>query len=167
MADEWIEKLAGEMKERNREAAEKYGRDQHYAGIVAERGGAFFAGVVTRLEENVAALRSRLQGDATAAAMAMDRVDVREVRITRERFPWVDATLAHRDDTIVLDYAKGAGVGGDLKVIAQVDRTTQVFALRAGVQDGLYAEEAFSEKPGQYDSPEDLARRITEILFAG
>ena len=38
MLKERIESLAQEVKEKNREAAEKYGRDQHYAEMIATRG---------------------------------------------------------------------------------------------------------------------------------
>ena len=46
MAKEWIENLAQDIKQKNREAAENYGRTQHYAGVMAEQGKEFFVGLV-------------------------------------------------------------------------------------------------------------------------
>ena len=57
MAKEWIENLAQDVKQKNREAAENYGRTQHYAGVMAEHGKEFFVGLVADLKENVDAFR--------------------------------------------------------------------------------------------------------------
>jgi hypothetical protein len=161
MADEWIDNLAADIREKNREAAQAYGRNQHFADVVARLGTEFFVRVVARLEENIDALRRRLQGDAAAAETAMQRLPAGEVRITRERFPWVDATVTHKDDTIILDYAKTAGIAGD----PRLDRKTRAFVLRAATDDTLYAEDAFADASARLDRPEDLARCIMELLF--
>ena len=95
MATEWIEKLAEEIKQKNHEAAAEYGRAQHYAGIVSARGKEFFVALVQCLQENVDALRSQLQGDLTASETRVQTSRADEVKITRSRFPWVDARLTH------------------------------------------------------------------------
>jgi len=161
MGKEWIEALAKEIREKNREAAEEYGRAQHYAGIVAKEGKAFFVALAASLRDNVDGLRSQLQGDVTAAdtAVASSRPD--EVRITRARFPWVDARLTHREDTILLDYAKGPGTEGD----PAVERKSRSFAFKVAGNDSLYVEDGFAEPPRRYERAEDLAREITEFLF--
>lgn len=161
MAEEWIDKLAADIREKNREAAEAYGRNQHFTEVVARVGTEFFFKVAGRLEENIGALRRRLQGDVAAAETAVQQLRVGEVRITRERFPRVDATVTHKDDTILVDYAKTAGVAGD----PQLDRKSRAFVLRAAADDTVYAEEAFADAPARFDRPEDLARRIMELLF--
>ncbi len=161
MAEEWIEKLAEEIKQKNREAAEQYDRAQHYAGIVATRGKEFFVALVQCVQEDVEALRSRLQGDATASETRVQTSRAEEVRITRSRFPWVDARLTHKDDTILLDYAKAAGVEGD----AKMGRVTRAFSLEVGADDGLFVRDAFAEPGREYRKPEELARRIVEMLF--
>ena len=166
MAQEWIETLAQDIKQSNREAAQDYGRAQHYAGIVSTLGKEFFVALVTCLRENVDALRSQLQGDPTSSDTQFETVKPDEVKIARARFPWIDAQLTHRDDTIALDYAKGLGakaigVAGD----PALDRKTRIFALRVAADDTLFVEDAFTEPPQQYRKPEDLARHITEILF--
>jgi hypothetical protein len=38
MAQEWIDNLAQDIKQKNHEAAENYGRSQHYAGIISDLG---------------------------------------------------------------------------------------------------------------------------------
>ena len=161
MADEWIDKLAADIREKNREAAEAYGRNQHFADVVARLGTEFFVKVAARLEENVEALRRRLQGDVAASETAVQPLRAGELRIRRERFPWVDATVTHKDDSILLDYAKTAGVAGD----PQLDRKTRAFVLRAAADDSVYAEDAFADAPARFERPEDLARCIMEVLF--
>ena len=161
MATEWITDIAEEIKQKNHEAAEDYGRAQHYAGIVAEAGKGFFMALVSCLQENVDALRSQLQGDLTAAEMALQTIQPGEVKITRARFPWVDAHLMHREDTLMLDYAKGLGAGGD----PTFDRKTRSYVLRVAPDDSLYVEDAFSDSAKRYTKPEELGREITEIPF--
>jgi hypothetical protein len=152
MSKEWIESLAQEIKQKNREAAEKYGRDQHYAGIISTAGKDFFMSLVRCLQENVDAIRHQLQGDSTAA----------EIHIARARFPWVDARLTHHEDRITLDYVKEPGLQGDPKI----DRTTRTYAFQVGGDDALYVQDAFADQPGRYEKPEELARHITELLFS-
>jgi hypothetical protein len=161
MAKEWIEQLAEDIKQRNHEAAQDYGRAQHYAGIVSTRGKEFFVALVLCLQENVDALRSQLQGDLTSCETRVQTSKANEVKITRSRFPWIDAQLNHRDDTILLDYAKGPGLAGD----AGVGRKTASFAFRVAPDDVLSVEDAFTDPPRNYAKPEDLARHITELLF--
>jgi hypothetical protein len=166
MSNEWIEQLAAEIKRKNHEAAEKYGRDQHFAGIIAAGAPGFFLALADRLQENVDGIRRLLQGDATAAEMRVERGAAggaaNEIRITRARFPWVDARVTHHEETIVLDYAKDPGVKGD----PGSERTARTFVFRVAADDGLYVEDAFADRPVRYATAEELARRITEILFA-
>jgi hypothetical protein len=166
MATEWIEKLAEEIKQKNHEAAAEYGRAQHYAGIVSARGKEFFVALVQCLQENVDALRSQLQGDLTASETRVQTSRADEVKITRSRFPWVDARLTHHGETITLEYAKGLGakapvVEGD----AKMDRVTRGFAFEVGADEGLFVRDAFAEPGREYKKPEELARRIMEMLF--
>jgi hypothetical protein len=161
MTEAWIDTLAQDIKEKHREAAQDYGRAQHFAGIVAERGKGYFVVLVSCLQENVDVLRRRLQGDPTSADTTFQTIKPDEVKITRARFPWVDAHLTHRDDTIALDYAKGLGSAGD----PQLGRKTNTFVFRVSPDDTLFAEEAFAPQPRPFPKPEDLARHITELLF--
>ncbi|HEV2618793.1 MAG TPA: hypothetical protein VGU23_02525 [Acidobacteriaceae bacterium] len=166
MSEEWIERLAGEIKQKNREAAERYGRDRHFAGIIAAGAPGFFVALAEQVQKNVEAIRRHLQGDATAAEMAVERGAAggaaNEIRITRARFPWVDARVAHREDTITFDYAKDAGVAGDPKL----ERTVRTFVFRVAADDKLYVEDAFADRTARYATPGDLARKIVEELFA-
>jgi hypothetical protein len=162
MTQAWIEILAEDIKQKNRDAAQDYGRAQHFAGIVAERGKVYFVALVTCLQQNVEALRSQLQGDPTSADTTFQTIRPDEVKITRARFPWVDASLVHHDDTIALEYAKGLGTAGD----SMLDRKACTFALKVAPDDTLFAEEAFAAQPRPFAKPEELARHITELLFA-
>ena len=110
MAKEWIEQLAEGIKQRSHEAAEQYGRAQHYAGIVSAQGKEFFVALVQALQENVDGLRAQLQGDPASSETRVQTSKADEVKITRSRFPWVDARLTHHEETIALEYAKGPGV---------------------------------------------------------
>ena len=160
-AGDWIDRLAEDIREKNREAAQAYGRDQHFADVVDRLGTEFFVRFATRLEQDVDALRRRLQGDVTSSETVVQSGKAGELRITRERFPWVDAVVTHRDDTILVDYAKGAGLAGD----PMLDRQSRAFALRADADDRVYAEGAFGDRPQRYESPEELARSVMELLF--
>jgi hypothetical protein len=161
MAKEWIENLAKDIKEKNHQAAEEYGRAQHYAGIVSTGGREFFVALVTCLQENVDALRSQLQGDLTSSETRVQTTKADEVKIMRMRFPWVDARLTHHEDTILLDYAKGPGLPGD----PQLDRKTASFAFRVAQDDTLSVQDAFNDPPLSYAKPEDLACHLTQLLF--
>ena len=161
MAEAWIENLAQDIKQRNREAAEEYGRAQHCDGVIADRGKSFFVVLVSCLQEDVDALRRQLQGDLVSTDTSLQTVKPDEVKITRARFPWVDARLIHREDTIVLDYAKGLGVAGD----PEMDRKTQTYTFQVAPDDMLFLEDAFDEPPQRYTQPEELARQIMETLF--
>jgi hypothetical protein len=164
LTQDWIATLAQDIKQKNHDAANEYGRAQHRAGVVADRGPTFFAEVVTCLQQNVTELRSELQGDTTSADTNVQSVSVQQLKLTRSRFPWVDATLTHEQAAIVLTYAKGIGTPADPTVAP--NRTTRTFTLLTAPDDTLYAEDAFTAPPVQYPQPQDLARRITEILFS-
>jgi len=161
MAKEWVEGLAKEIREKHRAAAEEYGRAQHYAGIVAKQGNEFFLALTASLRADVDALRSQLQGDVTGTETLVDSTRPDEVRITRAGFPWVDARLTHREDTITLDYAKGRGAEGD----PGLDRQSRSFAFQVAANDAVYVQDAFGEPGRRYESPGDLAREIVEFLF--
>ena len=161
MAKEWIEQLAQDIKQRNHEAAQDYGRSQHYAGIISTRGKEFFVALVTCLQENVDALRSQLQGDLTSSETRVQTSKANEVKVNRSRFPWIDARLIHQDDTITLDYAKTQGLPAD----PTLDRKTRTFAFHVDSGDALSVRDAFTDPPRSYPKPEDLARHITELLF--
>lgn len=162
MPEEWIASLAGEIKQKNHEAAEEYGRQQHYAGIIEDKAKPFFISVVQCLQQGVDALRSELQGDLTAAETGVQTVRACEVKISRARFPWIDATLEHSIDVITLDYAKTAGTPGD----PTQDRKNKTFAFRVAPDDTLYITDAFGPDPIKYEDPADLAQHILELLFA-
>ena len=159
---EWIDSLAENIKQKNHEAAEDYGRNQHNAGVIAEKGKAFFVALTQALQQNVDTLRARLQGDLTASETGVQAVRACELKVTRARFPWVDATIEHTGDHITLDYAKTPGTPGD----PAQDRKTCTFAFRVAPDDTLYIADAFAAQPAEYGEPEELARRITETLFA-
>jgi hypothetical protein len=161
MASEWIETLAEDMRQKNREAALDYGRAQHFAGIIAVQGKEFFVSLVFCLQEYIDGLRRLLQGDPVACETALQTIRHDEVKITRARFPWVDARLLHQDTTIMLDYAKGAGTEGD----PAMDRKTRSFEFKVAPDDKVFVQDAFAEQPQRYAKPEDLARLIMELLF--
>jgi len=161
MAQEWIENLAQDIKQRNHEVAEDYGRAQHYAGILSAQGSEYFVALIQCLQVNVDALRSQLQGDSTSSDTTIQTIKADEVKLTRSHFPWIDARLTHHDDNITLDYAKSPGTAGD----PELDRKTCTFALQVTPGDILAVQDAFADPPHQYQQPEDLARRITELLF--
>ncbi len=166
MTQQWIEQLADEIKQKNHQAAEDYSRAQHHSGIVAIQGKQYFVAMVAALQENVDALRNRLQGDLTASETRVHTTRADEVKIGRARFPWIDAHLTHHDATITLDYAKGPGLEGDPKL----DRKTNTFAFQVGPGDSLFVEDVFPNSDAapaaRYPAPADLARHITEILFS-
>ena len=161
MASEWIESLAEDMRQRNREAALEYGRAQHFAGIIAVQGKEYFVSLVFSLQEYIDGLRRLLQGDPVASETTLQNVKPDEVKITRARFPWVDARLLHQEATIMLDYAKGPGTVGD----PAMDRKTHSFEFHVAPDDKVYVQDTFAEQPQRYAKPEDLARSIVEMLF--
>jgi hypothetical protein len=161
MAKDWIAALSQDIKQKNHEAAENYGRQQHKAGIIANLGMPFFTTLVSCLEEDVAEIRRELQGDLTSADTTVQIVNINAVKLTRDRFPWFDAHLIHHEDNIVLEYAKDRGIAGD----PNLDRKTVHFAFEVAADDAFSVQQSFSETPRSYQSPEDLAHYIIELLF--
>jgi hypothetical protein len=91
---------------------------------------------------------------------------VNQVMMSRSRFPWFDAVLKYEQSTIVLDYAQGKGVAVDPKIAGKTERQVTVYTFAVTPEDVLLVEEGFGEHPKRFAEPEDLARHITEILFA-
>lgn len=162
MATDWIENLAFEIMQKNRDAAEHYGRVQHIAAVTANLGTGFFISLISCLEDNIAAIRHQLQGDVTSSDTIIQTVNTHAVKLTRARFPWFDANVTYQGDAILLDYAKDRGASGD----PNLDRKTVHFTFNVGENDALSIQEAFSERPRIFQTPEELARHIIELLFA-
>ena len=162
MVTDWIENLACEIKQKNREAAQRYGRMQHTAAITANLGMGFFISLISCIEDYIAAIRHQLQGDVTSSDTIIQTVNTHAVKLTRARFPWFDANLTYQGDGILLDYAKDRGASGD----PSLDRKTVHFAFNVADDDVLSIQEAFSERPRSFETPEALARHIIELLFS-
>lgn len=161
MAKDWIENLAQDIKQKNHEAAEDYGREQHRAAIIADLGIPFFTTLVSCLEEDIAEIRRQLQGDLTSTDTSVQIVNGNDVKLTRSRFPWFDAHVTHQEANIVLDYAKDRGIAGD----PNLDRKTVHFTFNVAKGDAFSVQEAFSENPRRFQTPEELAKHIIELLF--
>jgi len=161
MGKEWIANLAQDIREREHEAAENYGRSQHQAKIITTQGIQFFSLFLFSLEEDINEIKRRLQGDVTASDTIFQRVSATEAKLTRSRFPWFDARITHQDPNIVLDYAKGLGVAGD----PSLDRKICHFTFQVAADDALSIQQSFDDNPSQFDHPQDLARYIAELLF--
>ena len=163
MAKEWIEKLTQEIREKNREAALEFGRQQHINDVIETQGRIFFSDMVRALEDNFTQIRRLLQGDPTSAEIATATTGATQVRLTRARFPWFDAHITHDGGKITLEYAKELAVAGD-PALAQPK--SLIFDFKVAPDDKLSVEDAFGVAPQSYATPEELAERITEILFA-
>jgi hypothetical protein len=161
MATDWIENLAQDIKQKNREAAEIYAREQHLAGIITERGLPFFTALTNCLEDGANAIRRQLQGDVTSADITFQTINHNDVKLTRGRFPWFDAHVLNHDASIVLDYAKGHGTPGD----PNLDRKSIHFSYEVTEDGNLTTREAFNDVPRRFSQPEQLARHILELLF--
>ena len=165
MGKAWIESLAGELKEKGREAAESYGREQHRAGIVAAEGKVFFTALVMAIEQDFSEIRSQLQGSAISSDTSIYRDAPTEIRLSRSRFPWFDATLQHRDADIVLEYVQGRGDAGSQSLASSADRKSVHFGLQVDPLDRLYASDSFGEDAPRFDQAEELAKQIVELLL--
>ena len=165
MAKEWIENLAQDIKQTNHEAATDFGIAQHQAAAVAQQGLPFFLAFTSALEQNITQLRGQLQGHPASSDTIFQTPTPAEIKVTRSRFPWFDATILYRNDTISLDYAKGLGIAGDPTPNYTADRKTLNFTFQAEPDNTLTLIESFRDNPRQFRQPEDLARYITELLF--
>ena len=161
MEKQWISGLAEDIRQKGHAAAEDYCRTQHRAEIVTTQGRTFFLSFATSLEENVREVKRQLQGDVTASDTIFQTTNHTEVKLTRARFPWFDARIVLQDPAILLDYVKGPGIAGD----PSQDRKTCVFTFQVNGNDDLWIEESFGENPKQFRRPEELAQRITQLLF--
>jgi len=161
MGKEWIASLAQNIKQKNHEAAENYGREQHKAGIITAQGKSFFVTFVLCLQEDINNITSELQGDVTASEITVQIINPIAVTLSRSRFPWFDAHITHQDTSIVLEYAKGLGLAGD----SRLTRKFSHFAFHVADDDTLSVQASFSDNPRQFRQPDDLARHIIQILF--
>lgn len=161
MPKDWIVDLALNIKQKSHEAAETYGREKHIEGIIANLGMPFFTALVTCLEQDVAEIRRELQGDLTSSDTTVQTVSLSAVKLSRSRFPWFDAHLTHQGANIVLDYAKARGVAGD----PNLDRKTVHFAFTVASDDSFSIQEAFRDNPRHFQTPEELAKHIIQLLF--
>jgi hypothetical protein len=162
MSTQWITNLAEDIRQKGHEAAEKYGRSQHQLEIATREGRPFFSAFIIALEEDVKEIKRELQGDVTSSDTLFTKISPTEVKLTRSRFPWFDARITHEDPTIVLDYAKGLGDGGD----PALDRKTCHFTFHVADDDTLGIQQAFNDAPKQFRNPEELAQHIIELLFS-
>jgi hypothetical protein len=165
MAKEWIENLAQDIKQTHHEAATDFGIAQHQAAVVARRGLPFFLAFTSALQQNINELRAQLQGDPASADTIFQTPTPAEIKLTRSGFPWFDATILYRDDTVSLDYAKGLGTAGDHTPNYTPGRNTLNFTFQSAPDNTLNLIESFRDSPRQFRQPEDLARYITELLF--
>ncbi len=161
-AKEWIENLTQEIKQKNREAAEEFGRAQHQADIIGAQGRIFFGDMLRSLEDNFTQIRRQLQGDPTSAEVGILTTGATAAHLTRSRFPWFDAHIALHEHTIAMEYAKEFGIPVDPKL---VERKTLLFDFHVDPEDKLSVQDAFGDMPKSYTTADDLARKVTEILF--
>lgn len=161
MGKEWIANLAQDIRQKGHEAAENYGRSQHRADIATIQGRQFFTAFALSLEDDVNEIKRHLQGDVTSSDTIFQNISPIELKLTRSRFPRFDARITHQDPDIVLDYAKGLGVGGD----PALDRKACHFTFHVDDDDLLSVHESFNDNARQFHQPEELARHIVELLF--
>jgi hypothetical protein len=165
MGKAWIEELADDIKNKGRDAAEDYDRDQHTVGIIAAEGKVFFTALVMNLEQDMSEIRSQLQGSAVSCDTSIVKDGPAELRLSRSRFPWFDATLKHDDATIALEYAQGRGAAEDQTLRSTAERQTVHFAFEVDGQDRLSVVNAFGDDRMRFEQPEGLAKHILELLF--
>jgi hypothetical protein len=161
MDKRWTTNLAEDIRQKAHDAAEDYGRSQHQAEIITTKGTPFFHVFANALQSNVTEVQRHLQGDVTSSDTLFQTVSPTELKLTRARFPWFDAHITFQDPNIILDYAKSPGIATD----PSLDRETRNFTFQVVGADALFLEESFNEDPKRFDTPEDLARHITELLF--
>jgi hypothetical protein len=163
MAKEWIENLTAQIKNKHREPAEEFSREQHRADVIGVQGRIFFGDMVRALDDNFTQIKKLLQADPTSADIAMISTGTTQVHLTRSRFPWFDAHLTHDNEDITLEYAKTDAIPVDP---ANAEKKTIVFDIHVSDDDKLSFEDASVDPAQMFETPEDLARRVTEILFA-
>ena len=165
MGKEWIDKLAEEVKHKGQEAAETYGRQLHRSGIIDEQGKLFFHTLAACLEQDFAAVRTRLQGSAVSCDTSVERQGPTQINLSRSRFPWFEAALKLAAEEIVFEYDQGRGVAGEQVLHTSVDRQIVHFSFQVDAADRMTVAESFDETQLQFSNPEELSRHIVELLF--
>ena len=165
MAQGWIETLAGELREKGREAAENYGREQHRAGIIEAEGKVFFLALASSLDQDFTEIRSQLQGSAVACETSVIKTSPTEIKLTRSRFPWFDATLKHDGPNVALDYVQDRGTEPDPTLVGTAARTTKQFHFEVDRLDRMVIADPFGDQPQKFDKPEAFAKHLVELLF--
>jgi hypothetical protein len=92
MAEEWLEKLASQIKDKERKGAEDAARSRYRSQLIGQRGPLFWKSFSDALQEHVASLGNLLEGDVTLAegplSFAFDTTTL-EISFAKAAFPTV------------------------------------------------------------------------------
>ncbi len=157
MTKEWIQQLADDIKRKDHDAAEKLAREEHRRQTLTLKGEQFYDGLIRAITDDVAELNAALAGDITASPIAVNEVGERTHKVHRARFPMVQAQLRYELERIALNYSRSG---------SQSSSRSASYDFQVSEADSLSIRKNAGDKPGSFESPEDLARHLVELLFA-
>ncbi len=158
MAKEWIQQLADDIKRKDHDAAERLAREEHRRQTLTLKGEQFYDGLIRAITDDVAELNAALEGDITASPIAVNGVGERTHKVHRARFPMVQAQLRYELEGVALNYSRSG---------SQSSSRSATYNFQVSANDVVSIREHAGEKPRSFEQPEDLARHLVELLFAG
>ena len=154
MPKPWIESLAEEVKQIDRDAAKAFLRQQHITEVIEAKGGPFFAKFVECLANDVQDLGSALRGDPTDNPTMVRETDRYQVKIDRERFPLIRATLGYANPTITYSNVRSTETPEN-----------ETFEFQVNDDDTIWLKRLNEYHPMSYQQPEEFSRFMVELMF--
>jgi hypothetical protein len=106
MAEEWLERLAHQIKENERRSAEEAARSRRRVELLGQKGPVFWKAFADALQENVAVLKNLLEGDVTLTegplSFSFDPSSL-QITIGKTAFPRIRFTATPRFDREVAE----------------------------------------------------------------
>jgi hypothetical protein len=167
---EWIKHLARQIQEKDREAAKDIKAGERRQHIVNEQGPVFYKEMIGALDRDIKSLTEDLAADITSFPTTMQAqgdpgVPNGPVYITRQACPAVSANLSLEisQEQISLSYLKINP--GPIAEGQEHQYLPVIFRFEVGEYDGPYVVAPFGENPKTFQTPDQLAKHIMELLF--
>jgi hypothetical protein len=157
MMEEWLVRLANQIKEKERKGAEEAANSRRRIELLKQRGPAFWKSFSEALQENMMALRNLLEGDVTLAEGPLNfRFDAStlEIGLAKTGFPIVQFTAIPRFDREIAEitYLSAGGNG-------------QVSSMNCQFQIGSDGRLTMRLDGRAFSNPVDAATFVMERLF--
>jgi len=167
---DWIKHLARRIQEKDSETAKDIKAGERRQHLINEQGPAFYKEMIGALDRDIQSLTANLAGDITSFPTTVQTqgdgdIPNGPVYITRHACPAVSANLSLQipQEQMSLSYLKVEP--GPIAEGQEHQYLSLIFRFEVGEYDGPYVVLPFGENPKTFQTPDQLARYIMELLF--